>query len=772
MKETKILPMIALRDIVVLPGMLVHFDINRKISIQAVEQSMKSDQLIFTVLQKDSAVEDPTIDDLYGVGCVARIKQIIKLPGNLIRILVTGETRGELDYLVSVSPYFSAQVSGVPLESAGKYSLTEQRAMHGTLKDLLDVYFSVNSKLGKDVIGQLMGVKELDRFMEQITVMLPISTYQRQEILEEVDFFQRFTLVIQILADEIEELRIRREIQEKVKARVDKNQKEYILREQLKVVREELGETGEAEEFLERLRTLEATEATKQAIQKEIERYKRLGGAASEGAVSRTYIETLLDMPWERKTEENFDLKNAEKILNRDHYGMEKVKERILQYLAVRRRTGKAGGTILCLVGPPGTGKTSVARSVAEALGKAYIRVCLGGVRDEAEIRGHRRTYIGAMPGRIAAGIRQAKVKNPLMLLDEIDKVASDYKGDPGAALLEVLDPEQNAHFMDHYIDLPIDLSEVLFIATANTADTIPKPLLDRMEIIELSGYTENEKFFIGKRHLWKKELEKNGLSSKELTISDAGIRAVISGYTREAGVRRLEQRLGEVCRKAVWMIDAGNGQEERAGIPVKVSDRNLAEFLGKKKYRKDKVERKAQIGVVRGLAWTAVGGDTLEIEVNVLEEKGGIVLTGKLGDVMKESAQIAYTYVKAVCAKKVKKGFFEEHQLHVHVPEGAVPKDGPSAGITMATAIYSAILKEPVDAYVAMTGEVTLRGRVLPIGGLKEKLLAAKQAGVKKVLVPKENEADVLELSTEITDGILVVYVKDMKEVLEEAIV
>ena len=767
MKETKILPMLALRDIAVLPGMLVHFDINRKISIQAVEQAMKSDQLIFTVLQKDAMVDDPTPKELYRVGCVARIKQIIKLPGNLIRVLVTGEERGELDYMVSVSPYFSAQVVVEPFETAEKYSKAEQQAMHSTLKEMLQAYFEVNAKIGKDVSGQLLHVAELDRFMEQITVMLPLTSYQRQDILEEVDFFRRFSLIAQVLASEIEELRIRKELQEKVKIKLDKNQKEYVLREQLKVIRDELGDTGEAEEFLERLGNLTANDTTKAAIKKEIERYQRLGGAASESAVARTYIEVLLDMPWEKKTGDDFSLAKAKEILDRDHYGMEKVKERILQYLAVRKRTGTAGGTILCLVGPPGTGKTSVARSVAEALGKKYVRVCLGGVRDEAEIRGHRRTYIGAMPGRIAAGIRQAKVKNPLMLLDEIDKIASDYKGDPSAALLEVLDPEQNAHFMDHYIDMPMDLSEVLFIATANTLDTIPGPLLDRMEIIELSSYTENEKFFIGKKHLWKKELQKNGLTAKELKISDAGIRAVIEGYTKEAGVRRLSQRFGEICRKAVWKIDT-----EEAEVPVKVTDKNLSDFLGKKKNRKDAAEKKPQVGLVRGLAWTSVGGTTLEIEVNVLEGKGGFVLTGKLGDVMKESAQTALTYVRSICGKKLGADYFEEHTLHIHIPEGAVPKDGPSAGITMATAIYSAVMKVPVVPELAMTGEVTIRGRVLPIGGLKEKLLAAKQIGVKKVLVPAANESDVAELANEVTDGLVIVFVKEMKEVYAQALV
>ena len=767
--EIKVMPLVALRNIVVLPGMLVHFDVNRKISIQAIEQAMKSDQMIFAVMQKDASVEAPTIDDLHPVGCLARIKQIIKLPGNLVRVLITGEQRGELDYLVSVSPYFSAQITVTEQEKSVMYSAVEQRAMTGTLHDLLDVYFSVNNKLGKDIAEQLSGVTELDRLMEQMIAMIPLTTTQRQALLEELEFFPRFELLAQIVANEIEELRIRKELQTKVKAKVDKNQREYVLREQMKVIREELGESNEADEFVKKAEALEASAEIKEAILKEIERYKRLGGAASEGAVARTYIETLLSMPWDKATQESFALADAKKILERDHYGMEKVKERILQYLAVRKRTGTASGTILCLVGPPGTGKTSVAHSVAEALGKKYIRVCLGGVRDEAEIRGHRRTYIGAMPGRIAAGIKQAGVKNPLMLLDEIDKVASDYKGDPSAALLEVLDPEQNARFMDHYLDLPLDLSEVLFIATANTLETIPKPLLDRMEVIELSSYTEAEKFFIAKRHLLKKQLQKNGLTPKELKVTDSALRGVISGYTKEAGVRKLEQKLGELCRKAVWNIDAA---EEAPELPVKINEKDLFSYLGKQKYRKDTVEKKPQVGLVRGLAWTSVGGDTLEIEVNVMPGKGGITLTGKLGDVMKESAQTALSYVRSYCGESLSEEFFENHQIHIHVPEGAVPKDGPSAGITMATAIYSAITGKKVLPDVAMTGEITLRGRVLPIGGLKEKLLAAKQAGVKKVLVPAKNEADVAELEAEITKGLTIVFVSEMKEVLSEALI
>lgn len=768
-QETMVMPLVALRDIAVLPGMLLHFDVNRRASVLAIEQAMKSDQQIFAVMQKDASLDDPKQEDLYSIGCIAKIKQIIKLPGNLIRVLATGERRGELDYLVSVSPYFSAQITVADAELSEKCREIPQRAYLNSLRELTEMIQNENPKASKDVTAQLLAISDLDFMMEQVMVLLPLPPKKRQKLFETVGFQERYDLLLATLSEELEELRIRKDLQSKVKAKVDRNQKEYVLREQMKVIREELGETGEAEEFLQKLETLTVTEETKKAIAKEIDRYQRVSGSSSESAVARTYVETLLEMPWEKKSEESVDLKKAAQILDRDHYGLQKIKERILQYLAVRKRTGKANGTILCLIGPPGTGKTSIARSVAEALGKEYVRVCLGGVRDEAEIRGHRRTYIGAMPGRIAAGIKSAKVKNPLMLLDEIDKLSTDYKGDPGSALLEVLDPEQNAHFIDHYIDMPIDLSEVLFIATANSADTIPAPLWDRMEAIELSGYTENEKFFIAKKHLWNKELSKNGLKSKELRITDGAIKTVISDYTREAGVRKLEQELGKICRKAVWKLDT---EEEKPSM-VHVTDKNLTEFLGKKKYLKEKTEKKPQIGFVCGLAWTRNGGTILEMEVNAVpDEKGGMSSTGQLGEVMAESVELAYTYVKSVCKGKKEREFLAKNHLHLHAPEGAVPKDGPSAGITIATAIYSVVTKTPVRADVAMTGEISLRGKVLPIGGLKEKLLAAKQAGAKTVLVPEKNRPDVEEMVAEITDGVRVVFVGEMKEVLAEALV
>lgn len=769
------MPIVALRNMAVLPGMLVHFDVNRKQSIAAIEQAMHDDQMIFLVAQKDMRVDEPTVDDLYQVGCISQVKQIIKLPGGLIRVMIVGTKRGELDYLAGVSPYLSGQISVAEEEVMEQLTVLEQTAMLETLREILEVYITENNKIGKDIVKQLMAVDTIDKLLVQIPASIPLAMEHKQKLLEAKTIAERFAVMSVILSNEAEVFHIRKELQGKVKERVDKNQKEYILREQLKVIREELGETGDTDKFLEQLEQLQASEEVKAAIYKEIERYKNLGGASAEGAVSRTYIETLLAMPWDKKSEDNESIKRAETILNRDHYGLEKVKERVLEFLAVRALTKKGQSPIICLVGPPGTGKTSIARSVAEALNKKYVRICLGGVRDESEIRGHRRTYIGAMPGRIATGIKTAGVKNPLMLLDEIDKVSSDFKGDPSAALLEVLDPEQNVRFVDHYMEQAIDLSEVLFIATANSLQPIPKPLLDRMEVIEVSSYTENEKFHIAKDYLVKKQLAKNGLTTKELRIAPKALRLMITGYTKEAGVRNLERKIGEVCRKAAKQILDGREakeQEETPVQPIKVTDKNLSTYLGKVKYRPDKANETAEVGIVRGLAWTSVGGDTLQIEVNTMSGKGAMKLTGQLGDVMTESAEVALSYVRSVCERDgVAEDYFEKHDLHIHIPEGAVPKDGPSAGITMATAMYSAVTGIPVNPLVAMTGEVTLRGRVLPIGGLKEKLLAAKLAGMKKVLVPIENESDVKEISEEILDGLDIVYMKTMDDVLKEAL-
>lgn len=762
------MPAVALRGMVILPGMVAHFDVSRAKSIKAVEEAMMDEQKIFLVAQKDVEQEEPEIEDLFKIGIIAEVKQVIKLQNNIVRILVEGKERAELsaflenpDYLLAEIIRFDEKVDdGLPEEA--------KEAMLRSIQETFGKYVIVNPKMGKELQRQLSEITDLEKLMNQLANSLPVHFEEKQKILDAVSLTERYEVLMALLLKEIEITAIKNDFQAKVKAHVDKNQKEYLLREQMKVIREELGEDNtesDADHFMDALGKIKADKEVKEKIKKEIDRFKNISSSSSESAVARGYIETLLELPWNKTSRDNKDLKNAEQILNADHYGLEKVKERMLEFLAVRNLTSKGESPIICLVGPPGTGKTSIARSVAKALDKKYVRISLGGVRDEAEIRGHRRTYVGAMPGRIVNGLRSAGVKNPLMLLDEIDKMSSDYKGDTASALLEVLDAEQNKKFRDHYVEIPIDLSEVLFIATANSVQDIPRPLLDRMELIEVTSYTENEKLHIAKEHLLAKQMERNGIRPEQLAITDKAMAKIISGYTREAGVRNLERKLGEICRKAARPLYEGEKEK------IKVTEQNLEKFLGKEKYSFDKKNDTDEVGIVRGLAWTSVGGDTLEIEVNIMPGKGEFQLTGQLGDVMKESAQAGISYIRSVSEEyHIPKKFFQENDIHIHIPEGAVPKDGPSAGITMATAMLSAITKTPVRADVAMTGEITLRGRVLPIGGLKEKTLAAKNAGIKTICVPKKNEKDIDEISPEIKKGLEIVFVEQMKDVLDVA--
>ena len=764
-----VLPSIALRGTTILPGMIVHFDVRRERSIKASEAAMLHDQKIFLVTQKDPEVETPDASGVYQVGTIAYIKQVVKLPQNLLRVLVEGIGRGLLVKFEQKFPFLRSEITPVDEESI-QMPEALMEAMHRSLKELFHRYCMENGKISKELVTQILNIEQIEELVEQIAVNLPLSYQNKQKILEALTLEERYEVLGAILSNEIEIMQIGRDLQKKVKARVDKNQREYILREQLKLIREELGEDNtadEADEFKKKLKELQASDEVKEKISKEIERFKNTNSNVSENAVLRGYIETMLALPWDKRSTDSDDLKEAWKVLQEGHYGLKDVKERVMEFLSVRKLTHKGKSPILCLVGPPGTGKTSVAKSIAEAMHKKYVRICLGGVRDEAEIRGHRKTYVGAMPGRITAALQQAGVCNPLMLLDEIDKTSSDYKGDTSAALLEVLDPEQNSKFMDHYIEVPQDLSEVLFIATANDVQGIPRPLLDRMELIEIAGYTENEKEHIAKEHLIPKQMEENGIEKGKLTIQSAALKKIINNYTKEAGVRNLERTIGQICRKTARLI------MEEDKKKVTVTSKNLSDFLGKEHFNYLMANKKDEIGISRGLAWTQVGGDTLQIEVNVMPGKGELMLTGQLGDVMKESAQAGITYIRSIAADyKVGPEFFQENDIHVHIPEGAVPKDGPSAGITMATAILSAIIKKPVRADLAMTGEITLRGRVLPIGGLKEKLLAAKYANIKEVLVPAENKPDIQELDKEITDGLTVTFVSSMKEVLSKALV
>lgn len=764
-----VLPAIALRGTTILPGMIVHFDVSRERSVKAIEAAMLHDQKIFLVTQIDPEVESPDLAGVYHVGTIAYIKQVVKLPQNLLRVLVEGTGRAALVKFEQEFPFIRSEITPVDEEEM-QMPEPVMEAMHRSLKELFHRYCMENGKVSKELVAQILNIDNVEELVEQIAVNIPLSYQNKQKILEALTLEERYEVLGAILGNEIEIMQIGRDLQKKVKARIDKNQREYILREQLKLIREELGEDNtadDAEEFKKKLKELQAGDEVKEKISKEIERFKNTNSNVSENAVLRGYIETMLALPWEKKSTDSDDLKEAWKVLQEGHYGLKDVKERVMEFLSVRKLTHKGKSPILCLVGPPGTGKTSIARSIAEAMHKKYVRICLGGVRDEAEIRGHRKTYVGAMPGRITAALQQAGVSNPLMLLDEIDKTSSDYKGDTSAALLEVLDPEQNSRFMDHYIEVPQDLSEVLFIATANDVQGIPRPLLDRMELIEIAGYTENEKEHIAKEHLIPKQMEENGIEKGKLTIQSAALKKIINNYTKEAGVRNLERTIGQICRKTARLI------MEEDKKKVTVTSKNLSDFLGKEHFNYLMANKKDEIGISRGLAWTQVGGDTLQIEVNVMPGKGELMLTGQLGDVMKESAQAGITYIRSIASDyKVEPEFFQENDIHVHIPEGAVPKDGPSAGITMATAILSAIIKKPVRADLAMTGEITLRGRVLPIGGLKEKLLAAKYAKIKEVLVPAENKPDIQELDKEITDGLTITFVSSMKEVLNKALV
>ena len=762
------MPAVALRGLTILPGMIAHFDISRERSLRAVEEAMEQDQKIYLVTQRNVDSEDPTQEDIYQMGIVADIKQVVRLQNDVVRILVDGISRAALLGFTGNEKYLEAEICYC---DSNADSLPEdlREAMLLGVREAFHRYAAVVGKISKELIRQIDQYEDLEKLIDYVTNNLPVSYELKQQVLEAEDINDRYQVIVSLLLSQVEVISIKNELQKKVKVRVDKHQKEYVLREQLGVIREELGENAdsEADEYEKKLSELDAPDYVKEKTKKEIKRFRNMSSSSSESTVERGYIETVLELPWNKMSVDNKDLDHAAQVLDDDHYGLKDVKERILEFLAVRNLTSKGESPIICLVGPPGTGKTSIARSIASALEKKYVRISLGGVRDEAEIRGHRKTYIGAMPGRIVNGLRQAGVSNPLMLLDEIDKVSSDYKGDTSAALLEVLDSEQNCRFRDHYIEMPVDLSEVLFIATANEVSGIPKPLLDRMELIEVSSYTENEKFHIAKEHLVEKQKSKNGIKKEQLTITDSALKDIIRLYTREAGVRSLERTIGKLCRKAAREIF------KDSEAAVKVTKTNLKTYLGNPKYSPEKKNDRAEVGIVRGLAWTSVGGVTLEVEVNVLPGKGELVLTGKLGDVMKESAQAALSYVRSISeGYGIDAEFYTKHDIHIHIPEGAVPKDGPSAGITMATAMLSAITDRPVRADVAMTGEITLRGRVLPIGGLKEKLLAAKVIGIKTVCIPKDNEKDLEEISKEITDGMEIVPVERFSQVEKIAFV
>ncbi|MCX4326677.1 MAG: endopeptidase La [Lachnospiraceae bacterium] len=761
------IPVVTLRDLVVFPKTTVYFEVGRENTVQALKEAMNGKQLVFTVAQKDPSVETPGMDDLFETGTLAEVKQIINMPGKIIRVVISGKERMKLLYLKTMDGYLAGTLGSLPETKDTSYTL-EIAAMVRGLKDLFQTYTSANGRFNQKLVEEILNITDLDTLIYQICSNIPVNYQIKQQVLSEDSIIDRHEQLSVVLSREIGIARIQDDISRRVKSQVESNQKEYYLREQLKAIHKELGEedfASDADKYTEALEKLKAPKKVKKKLKEEIRRFKITSQSSSENAVIRGYIETLLDIPWKKESKSNTDIVHASEVLDKDHYGLKKVKERVLECIAVKAIKKDGQSPVICLTGPPGTGKTSIAKSVAKSMGRKYVRICLGGVRDEAEIRGHRRTYVGAMPGRIVAALRTARTRNPVMLLDEIDKLGNDYKGDPSSALLEVLDPGQNKHFSDHYVDMPVDLSKTMFICTANTTDTIPRPLLDRMEIIELSGYTSNEKFHIAKEHLVEKQKNANGLTKNQLNISDRAIKIIIENYTREAGVRNLERKIAQICRKAAMQVSKNPGSR------VRVSERNIKTFLGIQKYTTDMANTEADVGIACGLAWTSVGGDTLEIEVNVMKGTGKLELTGKLGDVMQESAKIALSYVRSAVPDDFPEKYFEKHDIHLHVPEGAVPKDGPSAGITMATAIYSAVMDKKVRPGIAMTGELTLRGRVLPIGGLKEKILAAKTAGIKTVLVPLKNQKDIDDLEKEIVDGIIIKYVQHAEEVFREVL-